>query len=129
MTTRTPVKISPAEGVVMEALWQKAPQGSEELGARLGPANGWNEETVRTLLRRLLTKGAVTKAPEGRRVLYSPVIRRDDYVMAESRGLIDRLFGGSLANLVHQFGATERLSAEELESLNTLVKKIEAGDA
>ena len=39
------------------------------------------------------------------------------------------LFGGSLANLVHQFGATERLSAEELESLNTLVKKIEAGDA
>lgn len=129
MTARPPIKISPAEGVVMEALWQEAPQGPDELGLRLGPANGWNEETVRTMLRRLLAKGAVTKAPEGRRVLYSPAMRREDYVMAESRGLIDRLFGGSLANLVHQFGATERLSTEELESLNTLVKKIEAGDA
>ncbi|MDB5439498.1 MAG: BlaI/MecI/CopY family transcriptional regulator [Caulobacteraceae bacterium] len=129
MTTRPAIKISPAEGVVMEALWQDSPQGSEELGARLGPANSWGEETVRTLLRRLLAKGAVTKAPQGRRVLYTPVLRREDYVSAEGRGLIDRLFGGSLANLVHHFGATERLKPEELEALNRLVRKIEDGDA
>lgn len=128
MTQRPPIKISPAEGTVMEALWQDSPQGPEDLSARLGPANDWSEETVRTLLRRLLAKGAVTKAPAGRRVLFSPAVRREDYVTAEGRGLIDRLFGGSLANLVHHFGATEKLNAQELAALNALVKKIEDAD-
>lgn len=123
------MKISPAEGVVMEALWREAPQGSEELGATVGPANGWGEATVRTLLRRLVAKGAVRAEGQGRRFLYSPAIRRDDYVTAESRGLIDRLFGGNLVNLVHHFGEREAFSPEEQEALKALVKKIEAGDA
>ncbi|MDB5438189.1 MAG: BlaI/MecI/CopY family transcriptional regulator, partial [Caulobacteraceae bacterium] len=94
------MKISGAESVVMEALWRKAPQTSEDLCAAVAPGQGWSEATVRTLLHRLVGKGAVSTQAEGRRFFYSPVLARADYVAAESRGLIDRLFEGSLASLV-----------------------------
>ena len=50
----------------MEALWRKSPLSADEIVAEVGPAQGWGEATVKTLINRLLKKKAlVSERAEG----------------------------------------------------------------
>jgi len=118
------IAISEAESRVMEVLWQKAPQTSEDIVAALLPT-GWHEKTIRTLLNRLLGKGAITAQKDGRRYLYSPQLRREVWQQQESRSLLDRVFGGRVAPLLAHFSRHEELSAKDVAELRKLLDTIE----
>ena len=117
--------ISEAESRVMEVLWERAPQGSEELTEALRDETDWHENTVRTLLNRLIRKGAVRAGREGRRYLYAPVLTREQWQAHESRNLLDRVFGGRVAPLLVHFSRTEKLSAKDVAELRKLVERLE----
>ena len=119
------MKISGAESLVMEALWRKSPLTAEDIAAEVGPAQDWTGATVKTLINRLLTKGAVSAERAGRRYLYRPAIDRADYVEAESQGLLDRLFEGRLAPLVSHFSERQKLSAQDIAELKRLIEDLE----
>lgn len=119
------VAISEAESRVMAVLWGQAPQSSEEIVARLADPNGWHEKTIRTLLSRLLSKGAVSATKDGRRYLYSPCMRREDWQQLESRSLLDRVFGGKVAPLLAHFNKHEDFSPKDIAELRKLVDAIE----
>lgn len=122
------MRISVAESLVMEALWRQSPQSADDLASEIGPEQNWAPKTVRTLISRLLKKGAVTAVQDGRRYLYAPSIERTAYVQDESRGLVDRLFDGKLAPLVSHFAETNQLSAEDIAELKRLVSELGDGD-
>jgi len=117
--------ISESESLVMEVLWTRAPQTADEIAAALGPANNWQDTTVKTFLNRLLKKGAVRAEYEGRRYLYSPVLARADWVDAQSRSVLDRLFGGRVAPLVAHFSEREALSGDDIAELRKLIEKLD----
>jgi BlaI family penicillinase repressor len=119
------MNITVAESLVMRLLWAKSPRPSEELIAELGPSENWSETTVRTLLARLVKKGVVAAEPEGRRFLYRPLINQADYLHAESKGLIERLFQGQIGPFVAQFSEREKLSAEDVAHLKRLIQDYE----
>ena len=121
------MRISSAESVVMEALWQKNPLSAEEIVAAIGDEQDWSDKTVKTLLNRLLTKKAVSAVRDGRRYLYAPLIKRSAYVQNESRGLLDRLFDGRLAPLVSHFAETKQLSKDDIAELKRLLRKLDDG--
>jgi len=116
------MKISTAESVVMGALWGRAPLTADEIGSEVAPGQGWSEATVKTLINRLLNKGAIAAERDGRRYLYRPVLDRADYVEAESQGLLDRLFDGRLAPLVSHFSENQKLTAEDVAELKRLIE-------
>ncbi len=121
--------ISDAESQVMEVLWQSsAALPAEDVFAALAGEHDWQEATVKTLLNRLLKKGAVSARKDGRRYLYSPVLKREQWVTTESVGLVERLFGGRIAPLVAHFGKEHKLSKEDLDELSRLVKEMRDGD-
>lgn len=117
--------ISTAESRVMEALWRRSPLTAEEIIAEVAEPQGWSEPTVKSLLNRLLTKGAVAAEKTGRRYLYRACVDRQAYLSQESRGLIDRLFGGRIAPLVSHFSETNQLSAEDLAELKRLIAELD----
>lgn len=117
--------ISDAESQVMLALWQAGEATSEELIAAVAGANGWAEPTVRTLINRLLNKGAISAEREGRRYRYRPLLAREDWVDAQSTGLLARLFGGRVAPLVAHFSARGQLSRDDVAALRRLVEEID----
>jgi len=121
-----PPPISEAEAQVMQQLWSRSPQAADEIAAALGPQQGWQLATVKTLLNRLLHKGALTAERDGRRFLYAPAFPREAWAAGESLSLIDRLFGGRLAPLVAQFATERKLSKDDLTALKALLK--EQGD-
>ena len=120
----TPERISDAEHAVMEALWEKSPQTAVEVCDSVCGERGWSMPTVKTLLSRLVAKGAVSTEPDGRRFLYSPLLARDDYVGGESRRLVDRLFGGRAAPLFAHLAEAEALSAEDIVEIERLLKEM-----
>lgn len=119
------MQISEAESVVMEVLWQRSPQTSEEVVAALGERQDWQEATIKTLLNRLLNKGAIRAEKDGRRYLYSPLLRREDWVMGESESLLARLFDGRVAPLVAHFSQQRKLSAADVAELRRLIETLE----
>ena len=116
------MKISTAESVVMGALWRREPLTAEAITAEIAEDQGWTEATVKTLINRLLKKGAIAAVRDGRRYLYRPVLARADYLEAESQGLLDRLFDGRLAPLVSHFSRSRKLSAEDIAELKRLIE-------
>lgn len=117
-------RISEAEHAIMEVLWEEHPLTAAEVAERAGPARGWSVHTVKTLLSRLLAKGAIAYEAEGRRFLYTPAIERDSYVGRESEKLVDRLFGGRITPLIAHLAERRQLSAEDIAELEALLKEL-----
>ena len=119
-------RISEAEHAVMEVLWDEAPLTAQDVAERVDPTRGWSGTTVKTLLARLLGKGAVAFEADGRRYLYRPAIERGDYVSGESRRLIDRLFGGKLTPLVAHLAERDELTPADIAEIEALLKGLKA---
>ena len=120
------MKISDAEAEVLEVLWRApAPVAADDVVAAMDKARDWSPGTIRTFLARLVKKKAVAAKQDGRRYLYRPLIRREDYVHAQSRNLIDRLFDGRIAPFITQFSERQDLSREEVEELKRLIERLD----
>lgn len=121
------MQISEAESVVMDVLWRRHPLGAEDVVAELADSRHWQEATIKTLLNRLLNKGAIAAEREGRRYLYSPLLEREAWVLEESRGLLDRLFDGRVAPLVAHFSEHRKLSRKDIAELRKLLEELDDG--
>ncbi|MFZ6640232.1 BlaI/MecI/CopY family transcriptional regulator [Undibacterium sp. TC4M20W] len=118
------IAISEAESLVMETLWKQHPQSAEEVSAALAQQQDWQEATVKTLLNRLLKKGAIAAEKDGRRFLYSPILQREQWLMSESKGFLDRMFNGRIAPLVAHFSEQKKLSKQDIAELKRLIKEL-----
>jgi BlaI family penicillinase repressor len=123
----TPIAISEAESVVMQALWAAGEATAEDLIAQVAGPNDWAEATVRTLINRLLTKGAIAAEREGRRYRYRPLLQREKWLAGESASIVDRLFGGRVAPLVAHFSEQGKLSRKDIEELRKLIEDFDHG--
>jgi BlaI family transcriptional regulator, penicillinase repressor len=115
-------RISDAEHAVMEVLWEDSPLTAQDVSERV--SRDWSANTVKTLLGRLLAKDIIAAEAEGRRYLYRPLVRREDYVTGESRKLIDRLFGGRLTPLVAHLAERDELTAQDIAEIEALLSEL-----
>ena len=122
------MQVSEAESVVMQVLWEAAgPLAAEDVVAALAGEQQWQEATIKTLLNRLLKKGAIAATREGRRYLYSPVLKREAWLLGESEGLLTRLFDGRVAPLVAHFSQHRKLDKADIAELRKLLEEIDDG--
>ncbi|KMS64398.1 beta-lactamase [Sphingobium baderi LL03] len=115
-------KISEAELVVMEALWQRAPLTAADVADQVAADRGWSVQTVKTLLSRLMAKDIIAADQDGRRFLYRPLVVREEYVASESGRLVNRLFGGRISPLVAQLAEQDQLTADDIAELEGILK-------
>jgi predicted transcriptional regulator len=118
-------RISEAESRVMQVLWDQAPRSAEDIVAALAPQTDWHEKTIKTLVNRLLRKGAISATRDGRRYLYAPQLTREAWQTAESQSLLERVFDGRLAPMLAHFSRQEKLSPRDVRELRELVETIE----
>ncbi|HEV2703420.1 MAG TPA: BlaI/MecI/CopY family transcriptional regulator [Steroidobacteraceae bacterium] len=119
------MSISAAESIVMQVFWAGGALASEDVVAALEGQGKWQESTVKTLLNRLLKKGALRARKDSRRYIYSPVLTRDRWLSTESHGFLDRLFEGRVAPLVSYFSRQKKLSKQDIEDLKRLIGEME----
>ena len=114
-------RISDAEWEVMNIVWDDAPVVAADVVDRLTTTTDWSEATVKTLLGRLVRKGALEYEVDGRRYLYRPKVTRARCVRAESRSFIDRVLGGRSSRLLVHMMKETRLDDDEIEELRRLL--------
>lgn len=119
-------RASESEMQVLSALWEESPQTAADLAGTVGTANGWTLATVKTLLGRLMQKGAVTAEAEGRRYLYRPAVARADAVGEESQRFVDRLFGGRVSPLIAHLAEREALSDTDIVEIEALLRRLKS---
>jgi len=121
----TPESISEAESAVLAVLWERGTATAEDVVVALAEPRNWQESTVKTLLGRLLKKGAVRAQKDGRRFIYSPTLAREEWLSRESESLLNRLYGGRVAPLVAHFSRQRKLSKRDIRELKRLIEELD----
>ena len=120
-------KISDAEWRVMKVLWEAAPRTANEVIEALAGTVPWNPRTIRTLLSRLVGKGALGFRQEGRAYLYSPLAEEAACVHAESESFLARVFDGAVEPMLAHFIEGRKLTPGEIAELRRLLDEEEEG--
>ena len=114
--------ISESEWTVMEVLWESSPRSASDVAKTLKKETSWAENTVRTLLTRLVEKGALKVDDEaGSPKLYSPAVKREACVKAESQSFLERIFQGAAKPLLVHFAKNARLTPDEVRELKRIL--------
>ncbi|MFC1461891.1 BlaI/MecI/CopY family transcriptional regulator [Verrucomicrobiota bacterium] len=117
--------ISPAEWEVMRVVWAKAPITANEVVDELSGSTDWNDRTIRTMLGRLVTKGALTYRSKKNTYLYRPRVEPEECRKAESRSFLDRVFAGEAGPALIHFAKHADLSRTDVRELRRILSKKE----
>lgn len=115
-------QISEAEFEVMKIVWKYAPISTNEVTEHLTRTTDWSPKTIQTLLKRLVTKGALTYEKQSRVFVYSPAVEESEYVGQKSSSFLNRYYDGHISSMVSAYLENDRLSEEELDELRALLK-------
>ena len=118
-----PPQISGAEWQVMEVLWRSHPLTGNDVIEQIGGQMNWRPNTVRTLLARLVKKGALMVTVEGNSYLYTPCFSREQHVNDESESFLGRVFGGTAKGLLVHFAESGKLTEADLDQLKKILKR------
>jgi BlaI family penicillinase repressor len=116
-------RISEAEWEVMQVVWDGAPIGASEIVEQLAPVSGWNHRTIRSMLNRLVNKGALAYREQGNRYLYRAKVKRESYVREQSRSFVDKIFSGDAGSMLVHFVENGNLSEDDLARLRTVLNQ------
>jgi len=116
-------EISDAEWEVMRVLWSRHPLTAQDVVDALAPHTDWNPRTIKTMLNRLMKKGALGYRADGKRYFYFPRVAQNECVRAESKSFIKRVFGGALSPMIAHFIESDDISEQDLEELRKLLAR------
>lgn len=120
---RKGLRISGAEWCVMKVLWEHSPRSAGDVVAALAGQTDWKPKTIKTLLNRLVAKGAVGFEQDGRAYQYHPLVAEQDRVHAESRSFLQRVYGGAFVPMLARLIEEQELSAEQIEELKRILDR------
>jgi BlaI family transcriptional regulator, penicillinase repressor len=121
---KTSPKISETEWELMRVIWRRNPITAADVIDELATQDGgWHPKTARTLLARLVKKGALEYEPLGRVYVYKPKVTERECVASASRSFLDRVFGGALKPMLAHFAEEKELTREDLQELWDLLEK------
>lgn len=121
---RKPVKLSELEWEILKPLWEHGPMAAREVYERVRDRNPWAYKTVKTMLARLVAKGALAYDEVGNSYLYRAAVTREEMTDTATRSFIARLFDGALRPFAANFAAS--VSDAELRVLQEELKRIES---
>jgi BlaI family penicillinase repressor len=119
MAQTTP--ISESEWDVMEPIWEAGECTAAEVIKRLRATHDWNHSTIRTLLARLVAKGALEYEVDGSRYIYRAAVSRRQCVRQKSRSFLERTFGGDVGALIAHFVTESPLDRDQVDHLHQLL--------
>lgn len=118
-------QISEAEFEVMKVIWENYPISTNEIADRIAKSKDWNVRTIHTLIARLDKKGAISHKKDGRIYIYSPAVKKEDYLKFESKSFINRFYNGAVNKMVMNFIENDMLSSDDISELKKLLSKKE----
>lgn len=118
------MRLSDSEWKLADCLWKNESMTITELTRELGPVNGWTKNTVITMLKRMIDKGAMTYDQGERAKHFRMTIERTEAELEETNSFLDKVYNGNVGLMISNLIGSSQLSAEELEELRRIIKDI-----
>jgi BlaI family penicillinase repressor len=116
--------VTEAEWEVMEVIWSHpGPIPANQVVDALASRRDRNPRTVKTLLNRLVKRGALGYEAEGKRYLYRPLVRRDECVRRESQSFLSRVFANRAGEMLCRFVDETPLTPAEIDQLKKVLDR------
>ncbi len=114
------INIADAELPIMKVLWQRDNLTSPEIFREMDA----NVSTLKTLLGRLVSKGAVRATQASTRTYtYSANVTRAEYTKQQTSGFVNRVFDGSHEKMLLNFVKEENVTKEDLRRLLDIIEE------
>lgn len=120
------ISIADTEWKIMEVLWEENNLTIGDIREKLS-STGWSDSTIKTLVRRLVQKGAVRVDDRLGQFRYFSDVSEAECKKKETRNLINRVYNGSIKMLVANLVSDSNLTDDETKRLMELIDKMEEG--
>ena len=119
------LSISESEWKIMKVLWEKPELTLKEIAAGLEDTE-WSYTTIRTLVTRLVEKGAVAADKTSGNFKYYPAVSESECKSKEASRFLSRVFDGSVSMLVSTLTRDSGLTEEERKELMSIIEKMDS---
>ena len=116
-------QISEAEFEVMKVVWKYAPINTNEITEKLTQTTNWSPKTIQTLIKRLVSKKALTYEKQSRVFVYTPLVKEDEYIRRESNTFLNRFYDGNITSMLASYLEDDKLSETEIDTLRSLLSE------
>lgn len=115
--------LTPAEWIVMRALWEKSPMTLSETIAQIGDGPDWSYKTFSAYMAILEKKGFIGADKRGRDKFYYPLVSHAECVERESKSVLEKIKAGSVGLMVTSMVRAGNLDAKERRALLSELEK------
>jgi BlaI family penicillinase repressor len=105
---------------ILRLLWSETDLTVRDVHERLGEGK-WAYTTIATMLKKMEVRKLVSHRLVERKFVYRAAVAEEDVARKMTTHLIERVFEGSLADMVSHLLQTREVSREELEELEKLI--------
>lgn len=119
-------KLPDAELEVMKVIWHnETPISTSEVKEIIDESGGsnWTQQTLQTLLNRLIAKEFLSKGKRGKEYTYTALVNEKDYIDYESELFLKKLHGNSVTSLVKALFDSHKISDEDLSELEKMLRE------
>lgn len=110
----------------MKVLWEQSPRTATQIVQILLKKTSWQNETIKTFIKRLVKKKALGFRRQGRQYLYRPLVSEQDCIKVETSAFLKRFKGGSMEPILHSFLEWEDLPPESIADLRKILEETRA---
>nr|WP_288809294.1 BlaI/MecI/CopY family transcriptional regulator [uncultured Sphingobacterium sp.] len=118
-------ELTKKEEEVMQAVWQLKEVFVKDIITYLDPTNSIPYNTISSIVRILEKKGYVGYKAFGKTYQYYPLISKMQYRKFSFSRVMDNYFDDSVENLLSFMVKEKKLSAEDIQKIEELIKKNE----
>ena len=123
MSTRAVnLHITDAEWEVMRVVWANTQVTSKEVISTLQEKLDWKQATTKTLLGRLVEKGALNTEQEGRKYIYSANIEEKEAIRSFTNHIFDRICRKKVGNVIGSIIKDHTLSFDDIQRLEEILE-------
>ena len=116
--------ITESEEIILNLLGQKEMLSIMQMVKALENQKNWSKQTIISFLRRMEKKGTVSYFVQGRTKYYYAVIKREEVIRKETKGLMDRFFGGKMGAMVSYMVRESEISQDDIQELRNLLQEL-----
>jgi BlaI family penicillinase repressor len=120
-------RIAESEWRVMQVLWERGPQTANEVVNALSSEVKWKSRTIKTLISRLVKKGAVRYREEGTKYRYLPAVKESQCIRLETQSFVRRVYQGAMKPALAAFLQDTDLSPQEIDELQQILDQKRKG--
>src|SRR6516164_16269 len=115
----TNIELTEAEWSIIKAVWETEPCTAPAIQEKLFKPTGWHYSTVRTLMDRMVAKGALRAKKEGKLTIYTSAVTRAEAQRGELFYTLKHAFNGALTPMVQCLLESNQLDADELAQIES----------